>query len=89
MRCVTVAARCVRDEMRSGSGSGFKRLREMRPFLCALVCLGLKVPVCERQQKKKKEGNIKTCVFRAESRRRRDVPSARMKSSGVLHIFRH
>lgn len=71
--------------MRPGSGGGFKRLREMRPVLCALVCLGSKV--CERPQQK--EGNIKTRVFRAEGRRRRDVPSARMKSSGVLHIFRH
>lgn len=50
-----------------------------------LVSLGLKV--CERQQKKK-ERNIKTCVFKAEGRRR-DVPPARMKSSEVLHIFRH
>lgn len=54
--------------MRSGSGGGFKRLREMRPVLCALVCLGLKVG--ERQQGKKKEGNIKTRVFRAERKER-------------------
>lgn len=54
--------------MRSGSGGGFKRLREMRPVLCALVCLGLKA--CERQQGKKKRGEHKDTGLQSRGKER-------------------
>lgn len=64
--------------MRSGSGGGFKRLREMRPVLCALVCWGFENMGKGSKKKRGRHKNMK----RVSSEKKR------MKSSGAGHFFR-
>lgn len=64
--------------MRSGSGGGFKRLREMRPVLSALVCRGLENMEKGSKKRRGKHKNMK----RVSSEKKR------MKSSGAGHSFR-
>lgn len=64
--------------MRSGSGGGFKRLREMRPVLCALVCWGSENMGKGSTKKRGKHKNMK----RVSSGKKR------MKSSGAGRFFR-